>query len=178
MFKDSKLVKNIGYGEAALGTEDTKNAGWFKILVDKKVYLVSGKDVKDKERYSKFNKANFSNAAYEVAYLEEQVEKLQFRLKLVNGISRQLEADKFVAGGYGVVKNYTIPIDKDRSFTLESPDATKLYINTTTAERVLKEWKQEALRLSADSLKMQKRVVDLKKSLIDYEKIIKSLTES
>ena len=178
LFKDNKLVKHLAYGETAPGVKDSKNTGWFKILVNDKVYLVSGEDVKDKDEYLKLNKSSFSKVAYDIVYLEEQIEKKQFRLKLVNGISRQLEAEKFVAGGYGVVKNYTIPINKDRSFTLESPDATKLYINTTRANRILKEWKEEALELSGDSLKMQKRVVDLKKSLIDYEKAIKSLSES
>ncbi|MCH2208594.1 MAG: hypothetical protein MK132_22370 [Lentisphaerales bacterium] len=178
LFKENKLVKHLKFGESAIGTPHTKHPGWFKILVDKKVYTVSGEDVSPKIDYLSGVKSKKSATDYEIVYLTERVEKLQFRLKLVNGISRQLEADKFVAGGYGVVKNYVIPIDKDRTFTIESPDATSLYINSARAERVLREWTQEAQKLSHESLAIQKRIIELQKALIDYEKSIKLLEQS
>ena len=70
-----------------------------------------------------------------------------------------------------------IPIDYKRTFTLTRPDANQLYVSASKATKVLKEWEIEATALARLSLAQQKRVVDLKKAVIDYEKDIKSFAK-
>ncbi|MCM8532921.1 MAG: hypothetical protein NE330_17260 [Lentisphaeraceae bacterium] len=175
LYKESKVVKYAKQHDVLEGKADSKHAGWFKVLYDGEVYRASGKEVVEVQDYYSHVLNKMVATKYDINYLNEEVEFQQFRLKLYKGISLQLESDKFVAGGYGLVKNYIIPIKKDVNLTLESPDASQLYINSNRANRILRTWAKEANDLSMQSLGFQKKVVDLKKSLIDYENHVKEL---
>ncbi|MCM8537980.1 MAG: hypothetical protein NE334_18705 [Lentisphaeraceae bacterium] len=175
LYQDSKVVKYIAQHEVLQGKVDTKHEGWFKVLYEGKVFRVSGNEIFEVNEYHDQILNKMVTTKYDVNYLNEEIEFQQFRLKLYKGIAIQLESDKFVAGGYGLVKNYVIPITKDFSLTLESPDADTLFINSNRANRILRIWAKEANDLSVQSLKYQRRVIDMKKSLIDYENSLKEL---
>ena len=178
LYKNNVIAKYVPKGLIVQGVYDTAHAGWYKVLVDKVVYRASAEDMVVVSKYLEQLRSKKVAANFEVSYLKKEVESHEFRLKLYQGISRQLQADKFVAGGYGIVKNYVIPIDQNRTFTLTSPDANKLYINSHKAIRVLEEWKVESTELSKLSLSQQKRILDLQKADIDYTKVIKTLEAS
>ena len=173
LYVNNKVVKHLDKGDTVLARPHPKFANWYEVLVEKKKYVAPGSALVKKSDYSRIIKEKMINSKVLVAQLNSEVEIQQFRLKLYQGVSRQLEADKFVHQGYGLVKNLIVPIEKDRSFTIRSPKADQVYVNSVVASKVLKEWKANIAGLSAASLQNQKKVLALKKQLIDLEEDLK-----
>ena len=174
LYIENKVVKHLKKGEVVLGRPHPKFNGWYEVISDKVKYVVSGKAIVKKSDYAKVLTNKLEVSKILITQLNSEIETQQFRLKLYQGVSRQLEADKFVQGGYGLAKNLIIPIDKDRNFTIKSPNADQVYINSVKADKVLREWKLEATELGQASLANQKSVLTLKKQLIDLENDIKA----
>ena len=173
LYVNNKIVKHLDKGMTVLARPHPKFANWYEVLVEKKKYVAPGSALVKKADYSRIIREKMINSKVLVAQLNNEVQIQQFRLKLYQGVSRQLEADKFVQGGYGLVKNLIVPIDKERSFTIRSPKADQVYVNSVIAGKVLKEWKEHIANLSTASLKNQKTVLALKKQLIDLEEDLK-----
>lgn len=169
LYVNNKVVKQINRGETVLARPHPTYAGWSEVIVDSKKYTISSKALIKKSEYSKYLKEKMITSKVLVEQLNDEVELQQFRLKLYQGVSSQLEADRFLQGGYGVVKNLIVPIDKDRTFTINSPSADRVFVNSNRANKVLNEWKQQALALTQGSLKNQKTVLALRKQLIDLQ---------
>ena len=169
LYQNNKVVKNIAKGTSVLGRAHPKFSGWFEVIHEDKKYVISSKSLVKKSDFSKVLKEKMITARVLINQLNKEVELQQFRLKLYQGVSRQLEADKFVAGGYGIVKNLIVPIDKDRTFTIKSPTADRVFVNATKANKVLAEWKIQSQELAQASIKNQKTVLALKKQLIDLQ---------
>ena len=173
LYENNKIVKHLDKGLTVLARPHPKFANWYEVLVEKKKYVTPGKALVKKSDFSRIIKEKMINSKVLVAQLNSEIQIQQFRLKLYQGVSRQLEADKFVQGGYGLVKNLIVPIDKDRSFTIRSPKADQVYVNSVIAGKVLREWKESIANLSAASLKNQKTVLALKKQLVDLDEDLK-----
>ena len=175
LFQKNKVVKVVKRGTILRGVPHPRFANWYDVTHEGDNYLISGKMVHSARNYYKKLEANKIQASLLITQINAEVEAQQFRLKLYQGISRQLEADKFIQGGYGLAKNLVVPIDKTHTFTIRSPVADEVYVNTARASRVLKNWKAESTALSKASLENQKKVLELKKSLVDLDAAIKEL---
>ena len=173
LYENNKIVKHLEKGLTVLARPHPKFANWYEVIVEGKKYVTPGQALVKKDEYSRVIAEKMINSRVLVDQLNSEIQIQQFRLKLYQGVSRQLEADKFVQGGYGLVKNLIVPIDKDRSFTIRSPKADQVYVNSVVAEKVLKEWKEGITNLSTASLNNQKTVLALKKQLIDLEEDLK-----
>lgn len=169
VYSNNKVVKQINKGESLLARPHPRFGGWSEVIIDGKKYTMSSKSLVKKVDYTKYLKEKMITSKVLVEQLNDEVEIQQFRLKLYQGVSSQLEADRFLQGGYGVVKNLIVPIDKDRNFTINSPSADRVFVNSNRANKVLNEWKQQTLDLTEGSLKNQKTVLALKKQLIDLQ---------
>ncbi|MCM8534165.1 MAG: hypothetical protein NE330_23585, partial [Lentisphaeraceae bacterium] len=169
LYLNNKVVKQVKKGESFLARPHPTYAGWSEVIVDDKKYTIASKSLVKKSDYSKYLTEKMITSKVMVEQLNNEVELQQFRLKLYQGVSSQLEADRFLQGGYGVVKNLIVPIDKDRTFTINSPSADRVFVNSNRANKVLNEWKQQAQDIGQASLKNQKTVLALKKQLIDLQ---------
>ena len=169
VYLNNKIVKQVNKGVSLLARPHPTFGGWSEVIIDDKKYTMSSKSLVKKSDYSKYLKEKMITSKVLVEQLNSEVEIQQFRLKLYQGVSSQLEADRFLQGGYGVVKNLIVPIDNDRTFTINSPSADRVFVNSNRANKVLNEWKEEALNLTQGSLRNQKTVLALKKQLIDLQ---------
>jgi hypothetical protein len=177
LYVKSKVKKVVGLGTVLNGHKHPKFNNWYDVSFEGENYLVSGKSVVEAAGYYKQLEANKITATLLIEQLDKEVAAQQFRLKLYQGVSRQLEADRFIQNGYGLAKNIVIPIDKDHTFTIKKPVADNVYVNSVRAATVLKNWRAEATALAQASLANQKKALDLKKNLVDIDAALKKMKQ-
>ena len=175
LYQKNKIVKLLKPGTKLMGYKHKKFHEWYDVRHDGDNYMVSSTSVVEVSLYKSLLASKIITLEYKITQLEQEVEMQQFRLKLYQGISRQLQADKFISNGYGLVKDLVVPIDKNRTFTIVSPAADRVYVNIVRAGKVLRIWKTEALDLVKKSLHNQKLMLSIKKGLLDLDVNLKKM---
>lgn len=177
-FVESEVKAYLKKGAIFEGEDDPQNKGWYLVrLDDKTICNVSSKNIVVKNNYKKYLAGKIITIGQELTEVAEKIEKFQFRLKLYQAVTRQMQVSRMTVSGYSPVKDLIVPIDKNRNFTIVAPNADRYFVNVSKARKVLKYWTEEAAEVGKDSLKAQKRQLFLKKSLLDYKRAQKKLAE-
>jgi len=178
LFIENKVKKYIKKGMVLEGKVHPRHKDWYLVKSAGKVYNVAGTGVVVKDAYQNYLSSKTVSATKELESLAEEIQTMQFRLKLYQGITRQLEANQVTQNGYSQIKDLIVAIDKVQNFTIKTPHAMAAYLNVNKAKKVLAVWTEEVVELTQRSLNAQKRTLQLKKALLDYEKAKKDLVKA
>ena len=150
-----------------------KHSGWHQIIHHKKVYDTPSENLTKVDSLSKRYAILSSKNLTKIKQMGNEIQNQSFSILLLQAISRQLETDRFLSGGYGVLKNITVKIDANTSFTIDRGNHDSVYVNQHRAEKVLMTWharlqnkKQYLILLQNELLKLKQaeRVIESEKN--------------
>jgi len=149
-----------------------KHSGWHQIIHEKKVYDTPSTNLTKVDDISKSYAIRSSKNLSKIKQIEKEVQSLSFSVLLLQAISRQLETDRFLSGGYGILKNLTVKIDANTSFTIDRGNHDSVYVNQYRAEKVLITWSTRLQNKKQYLTLLQNELLNLKQSerLIESEK--------
>ena len=141
-----------------------KHKNWHQVIVDKKIYDTPSENITKTSALKSLYATRSTQNLTRMKHMEEEIKDQAFSILLLQAVARQLNTDRFLSGGYGIVKNITVKIDPDTNFTIHTGNNDSVYVHRSRAEQVLLIWKQRLDNKKSYLTLLQNELLKLKQN--------------